>query len=123
MVGTPRLSPTIPREITNALENGSKLSTANTRSATRTSATCRSRTNAHTAASGTTSSSAHTSIHMALLLPGGGAVLLALADHDDARIGRGAVHERAEALQLLRILERGLPLAPVAAHHPRHLRL
>src|SRR5438552_9632941 len=150
ILGAPSLSPTMPRESTNARENGSKLSTANTRARVRTTALCRSPTSAHTPVSGKMSSSAHTSIQLMaspfaawpagpriarvlsiarssgllqLLVPRRRPMLGALPDEHDARIGRGRVDERAEALELVGIVERRLPLALVAADHARHLRL
>src|SRR5207253_3574752 len=59
----------------------------------------------------------------ALFVPFGGAMLLALANEDDARIGRVDVDEGTKLPELLRILERRPPFAAVAADDGGHLGL
>src|SRR5467141_172460 len=119
------MSPTIPREMTLAPEKGSRLPTAWTlSSSSRKSATCSPPTSAHTPVLGTMSSSRQILCNFSFpLRRAGGTDLAALGDEDDVAIGLVAVHEMAEALHHLRVVDRLLPLALVAVDQLLDVRL
>src|SRR5229473_34330 len=119
------MSPTIPREMTLAPEKGSWLPTAWTlSSSSRKSATCSPPTSAHTPVLGTMSSRRQILCNFNFpLRRAGGPDLAALGDEDHVAIGLVAVHEMAEALHDLRIVERLLPLALVGVDQLLHVRL
>src|SRR5216684_129706 len=110
------MSPTIPREMTLAREKGSKLPTAWTLShagpplLTLNTATCSPPTSAHTPLSGTMSSSLQILCNFNFpFLDAGRTDLAALGNEDHAAVGLVAVHEMAEALHDLRVVDRLLP--------------
>src|SRR5712691_2265011 len=120
----------MPRESTFAFEKGSRLSSAWTLSSSRRKiAICRPRTSAHTPVLGTMSSRRHTRIasrscrfKFSFPFPGPRRPdLAALSDEHHVLVRVVAVHEMAEALHDLRIVDRLLPFAFVGVDQLLHV--